>query len=111
MKTEVPEFRRQFGILLRLPVVLFLALLWLLYIWWWIAAFGVVVTVALLILQPILYPILYALTWLILAFGNSGDPVLPNYWKNYPDSYFDWCRSCLKLGFPSLQRWLLEGWQ
>jgi hypothetical protein len=109
MKTEVPEFRRQVGIILRLPIVLFLGILWVLYIWWWIAGFGIATTIILLVLHPIVYPILYVLIWIILAFDNSAEPVLPNYWKNYPDNYFEWCQRCLKLGFPTLRRWLLEG--
>ena len=110
MPSEVPEFRKTIGVLLRFPIVAFLGFLWTVYVWSWIAGGSIVLTVVLLIVQPLIYPILWPLTWLALAFGNSGDPVLPNYWTNYPDSYLNWCGRCLKLGFPTLQRWLLEGW-
>lgn len=111
MTVEVPEFRRQVGFLLRLPIVAVLCLLWVFYVWWWIFGLSVVITVALLVLQPVLYLILWPLNWLALAFGNSGDPVLPGYWSKYPDSYLDWCQRCAKLGFPTLLRWLREGWK
>jgi hypothetical protein len=108
-KNDAQGLRKQVGFFLRLPFVLFLGLLWVIYCWWWIAAFGIIMTLIILILYQILYPILYAFVWLYYAFINSSDQVLPNYWKNYPDNLYDWCKSCIKLGFPTLQRWLLEG--
>jgi hypothetical protein len=111
MQSEVPEFRRTVGVLMRFPVVAILGLFWTVYVWSWIAGGCIVLSVILLILQPVLYPILWLLNWLLLAFGNSADKVLPNYWTRYPDVYFELVRDCLKLGFPTLRRWLLEGWQ
>jgi hypothetical protein len=110
MTTQMSDFRRLTGILLRFPIVLFLFLLWVIYVWWWIAAFGLSTAVVLLILQPLLYPFLYGIEWVLLAFTNSGNPVLPNYFKNYPDGYVTWCKECFKLGFPTLRRWLVQGW-
>lgn len=107
----VPEFRRMIGVLLRFPVAAFLSLFWIVYIWPWIAGGSIVLTVGLLILRPLLYLILWPLAWLLMAFENKGDPVLPDYWNNYPDSYLNWCGRCLRLGFPTMRRWLREAWR
>jgi hypothetical protein len=45
----------------------------------------------------------------LLAFLNSPDPVLPEYWKDYPWCYLHRIENCVKLGFPTLSRWLLTG--
>lgn len=103
------DFRKQVGVILRAPVVLILGLLWVVYVWWWVAGLGVAAGLAMLLLHPIAYPIAYALTWLAHAFENSSEPVLPNYWEVYPDRYVDLCMNSLRLGFPTLQRWLLTG--
>ena len=97
------------GMCLRLPIVVFVGLLWMVYLWWVIVVFSIVVSAALIILQPAAYPLLYALMWLSLAFGNSSDPVLPGYWSGYPGYYFRWCWRCIRLGFPTLRRWLVVG--
>lgn len=109
MESRVPEFRKQVGFALRLVVVLVLGALWVAYIWWWLAGVGLLVSIAILILHPFVYPVLYVLVWIDLAFNNRPGPVLPGYWDNYPDRYFNWCWRCLRFGFPTLRRWLLEG--
>jgi hypothetical protein len=106
---EKLKLRRQIGIGLRFPVVAVLALLWLVYLWWWLAAIGLAVAVAMLVLRPLAYPPLYVLTYLELAFSNSNEPVLPGYFDRYPDKYIEWCEKSIKLGFPTLKRWLREG--
>jgi len=110
MVAHLPQFRRLVGILLRLPVVVSLGGLWVACIWWWIVGLSFMLATLVLIMFPILYPLAWCVEWLALAFKNSGDPVLPEYWKGYPDKYVDWCRTCIKLGFPTLRRWLMEGW-
>jgi len=106
----VAEIRKAVGILLRLPIVALLGLLWAVYIWSVIVAFAISVSVVLLILHPLAYPILYVLTWLAMAFQNdSHSEVLPGYFEHYPECYFDWCLRCIKLGFPTLYRWLSKG--
>ena len=117
MAGEVPELRQSVGILLRFPVVVFLGFYWVLMVWWWIACLGLACSIALLalmVLLPVLYPFAWCLSFLILAFKNSSDPVLPGYWDGYPDKYLKWSESCIrhciKLGFPTLHRWLREGW-
>ena len=106
---EVPQGRRLAGAILRFPLVLFLGLFWVCYLWIPINLFAIAMSVVVLVLAPLAYPVLYALTWLKLAFSNSGAPVLPDYWKNYPSGFVEWCRSCLILGFATLRRWFLEG--
>lgn len=105
------ELRRQIGIGLRFLPVAGLAILWLVCLWWWLAVIGVALGVAGLILQPLAYPVLYLLTYLALAFKNSNDPVLPGYFERYPDEGIEWCAKSIKLGFPTLKRWLLEGFE
>jgi uncharacterized protein (DUF2062 family) len=78
-------------------------------LWWWLAAIGVAAALTMLILRPLAYPVLYVLTYLALAWGNSDDPVLPGYFDRYPDEYLEWCTKSLKLGFPTLKRWLIQG--
>ena len=81
------------------------------YVWWWIAAAGLIITLGLLVIVPLLYLPLKGLGELLAAFMNDPNPVLNGYWNGYPESYLKWCRSCFKLGFPTLVRWLREGWQ
>ena len=110
MSNDRIELRRQIGIGLRFLVVAVLTLLWLLYLWWWLAMIGIAAAIAMLILRPLAYPVLYAFTYLALAFTNSREEdVLLGYWDNYPDKYFKWCEKSFKLGFPTLRRWVLEG--
>ena len=103
------ELRRKIGFYLRFPAVAFLALLWLTCFWWWLAAIGIAIEVAMLIARPLAYPLLYVLDYLRLAFFNSKDPVLPNYFEDYPDEHIEGCWRLIKLGFPTLKRGLLEG--
>ncbi len=79
--------RRQIGIALRLVPVGALALLWIIFFWWWLAPIGVCIAVALLVLQPLAYPLLYVFSYLGLAFVNSNSRVLPGYWDGYPEKY------------------------
>ena len=102
--------RRAVGILLRFPVVLFLAFYWYVCIWWWVAGLGIAAAGFVLIAAPLLYLPLKFAHFVILAFQNSGEPALPGYWNGYPRRYFDWCARCLRLGSPTLRRWLYEGW-
>jgi hypothetical protein len=62
-----------------------------------------------LILQPLLFPLLYFGTWALLAFQNSAKEVLPEYWSNYPMRYFDTLVRNIQLGFPTLVRCLVKG--
>jgi hypothetical protein len=111
MTKSKDELRAQIGIGLRFLPVTGLALLWLVFIWWWLAAILVAMSVALLILQPVAYPLLYLFTYLGLAFKNSNDPVLPGYFEQYPDEGIELCAKSIKVGFPTLKRWLLEGFE
>lgn len=103
------EFRRLIGIVLRFPVVLALGLLWICLLWWCLAISGLVLGVAGLVLQPLVYPVAYLFERLSLAFKNSKDPVLPGYFAKYPDQLIQFCGDAIKLGFPTLQQWLLKG--
>ena len=109
MRDEGLGFRRQVGVVLRFPVVLVLGLLWIGLLWWWLAIGGLVLGVAGLVLQPLVYPIAYLFKWLSLAFKNSKAPVLPGYFDKYPDQLLQFCGDAIKLGFPTLEQWLLEG--
>jgi hypothetical protein len=106
---HVPESRRQIGIVIRSPLVFLLGFLWYGYIWWWVFGFSLAASAAVLVLLPIAYPFAYIIELCVLAFKNSGDPVLPTYWRDYPKSYLKWCRTCFELGFRTLRRWLLTG--
>jgi hypothetical protein len=105
----MPTTRQQVGVALRFPVVLILAVLWLVYFWWWIAGFGVGFALLMLVLQPLAYPLIWGLSYLYLAFENSSEPTLPDYWKHYPDYWFDLSSQVVRLGFPTLGRWLKKG--
>jgi hypothetical protein len=103
------EVRRRVGIGLRTVPVLILAGLWYVYLWWWIALGCVMIGLIMTILHPIAFVFLYPITYLGLAFTNSADPVLPDYWDQYPEKYFEYCPSAAKLGYRTLLRWLLTG--
>jgi hypothetical protein len=105
------QLRRQVGIVLRFPIVAFLGVLWIVCLWWWIA--GIVITISMisLVLQPFIAAIARPFAWLALAFSNKNDEELPNYMDRYPTVYFEWCLKSLKLGFPTLRHWLLEGFE
>lgn len=109
MSDDRHELRRQVGIVLRAIPVAVLALGWYLYLWWWIALLGIAAAIAAIILQPVAYPVLYAGSFVMLAFTNSKGEVLPGYWRGYPRDYLEWVESSLKLGFATLRRWLLHG--
>ena len=109
MTSDSTELRKQVGIVLRLPVVLLLGAAWVVFIWWWLAGLMVVLAGGALILKPLGYPIRYAFRWLVLAYKNSTDEVLPNYWDRYPDEYVEGIGEALTLGFPNLHRWLVDG--
>lgn len=96
------ETREFVGLALRFPVVAVLTFLWILTIWPLIVA----VTVWALFAAPALYPFSYSWEWLKFAFLGRKDPILPGYWKGYPDDYI----KNFKIGFPTLKKWLLEGW-
>lgn len=102
-------FRKQVGVLLRFPIVCALGILWIGLIWWWIVAFAILGAAIALVLNPLSYPVLYAIEWLRLAFKNSDAPTCPNYFEGYPDRYLTWVADAVKLGFPTLERWLSEG--
>jgi hypothetical protein len=61
------------------------------------------------VLRPLAYPVAYAFEYLLLAFQNSDEPVLAEYWRGYPNDCFEIGFSSAILGFPTLKRWLLEG--
>ena len=103
--------RAQIGIALRFPVVALLGLLWVICLWWWVAVIRIVFALLWLILKPIFYPLIYILVWVYMAFMNSSDPVLPYYWSEYPAWFFVECRDSFKLGFPTLRKWLIDGWE
>jgi hypothetical protein len=103
------EFRRRVGIGLRAVPVLILAGLWYVYLWWWIVLGCFVVGVVMTILHPIAFVFLCPIAYLVLAFTNSVDPVLPGYWEQYPEKYFEYCPNAAKLGYRTLLRWLLTG--
>ena len=101
--------RQQVGIALRFPIVALLTLVWVRYLWWWIAGIGIAGAILFCILQPLAYPFIYAFTYIAFAFTNSKEEVLPEYFKGYPDYYIEFCKSSFKVGFKTLKRWLLEG--
>jgi hypothetical protein len=108
-ESDVPVFRRRVGILLRTLVVLVAGCFWVVCIWWWMACLSVVAVLGLIVFHPVLYPVIYTFAWLRLAYRNSSDPVLPDYWTDYPVFYLEWGRKYVGLGLPTLSRWLLEG--
>ena len=93
--------RNEVGFLLRIPVIAFLAILWVLSIWPIIVLLNVIG----LVLQPIAYSPLYGLAWLHYAILNIEGDILADYWKGYPDDYVN----NMKTGFPLLKKWLLDG--
>ena len=97
--------------------MLFLGFLWIVGIWWWIVVLAAVLSSVGLVLTPLAFPFVYSFTcvfkWLSLAFRNSPDPlfpVLPESWKGYPGHLVELWQSAAKCGFPTLGRWLFEGW-
>ena len=96
-------FREFVGILLRTPVVMYLGICWILFVW------SLIVTVALclILVKPLFYPFICLIAWLWHAFIGSKKKVLPKYWEEYPGRYLKWC----KMGFPTLIRWWFKGFQ
>ena len=92
------EFRRAVGILLRLPIVIALSLVYYIYIWPFIAGAAIIFIV--------LHPLIYPLRWVWHAFIGSNDDLYENHFKNYPEDYLKW----FKTGYPTLNKWLFEGW-
>src|SRR5688572_19040453 len=103
------DFRRQIGVALRFIIVLVPAVVWVAELWWWLAAIGVAFNLAMIALHPLGYLVLYPLVYIQLAITDSREPVLPTYWDDYPDKYLDWCWRSIKLGFPTLWRWVING--
>jgi hypothetical protein len=96
------DFRKQVGVILRFPVAVILTMIWLICFWWWIAGIMIVFSLLGLVLQPVIYPVV----WLCSAFANSD---ISHYWDNYPDKYFNSMGNALRLGFRALAKWTLEG--
>ena len=69
--------RNEVGFVLRLPVVAFLGILWVLSIW----PIIVVVNAIGLLLPPIAYYPLYGLTWLQYSILNKEGDILADYWR------------------------------
>jgi hypothetical protein len=106
----VTDFRKQVGIVIRLPIVCVLGILWVLLLWWWLLAFTILGAAIAIVWRPLAFPFAYVLEWLHLAFKNSDEATCPGYFKDYPDQYLKWIESAAKLGFPTLSLWLFEGW-
>lgn len=109
-RTSRNDLRKQVGIILRFPIVVLVAVLWLTLVWWWIVGFAVFGALIALVGVPLTYPFLYFAEWLRLAFLNSDEPTCPNYFKGYPDDYLNWISNAMRLGFPTLNKWIFEGW-
>lgn len=109
MSPDTHKLREQVGIALRFPFVALLGALWVTCIWWWLAAIVILAAVATIIVRPIVYLPFYIFKFLELAINNSKEEVLPGYWDRYPDLYLEWCEKSVKLGFPTLRCWLMEG--
>ena len=103
------ELRRYVGLALRAVVVAFLAFLWVVSVWWFLAALGIAAGLAMLVVHPVAYLVLYPLVFLTYAFTNSREPILPGYWNRYPDMYLEFCWKSLKLGFPTMFHWVFDG--
>jgi hypothetical protein len=101
--------RETVGVILRLPAVIFLAAAWVWFVWWWLAPGAIILAGLALLLIPVAYPFVYAAHWLVLAFQNSHDSVVPNYWKGYPDDQFSFAWKGVKLGWRSLGTSLVDG--
>ncbi len=101
--------RRQVGVVLRAPIVAALATVWICCIWFWYVLLVAAIAAAHLIILPLAYWPLFGLGWIAAAFGNSDEPILPEYWKEYPAKIFDGVVTAAKLGFPTLKRWLFQG--
>ncbi len=102
--------RRQIGIGLRFPVIAVLTYLWIVSVWWWLAAAGIGLALLRLVGKPLAYPLLWLFVELSLAFANSREPVLPHYWTGYPDYELTLAKKSAKVGFPTLKSWLINGW-
>ncbi|UZJ39980.1 hypothetical protein OO185_02445 [Prosthecochloris sp. SCSIO W1102] len=109
MSSDRNEFRRYVGVALRLPFVAILAFLWCSYVWWWLALLGISVGILMLVIQYIAYPLLYGISYMYFAFINSDGKILPGYWEDYPDKYFELIRDAAVLGFRTLYKWLIDG--
>ena len=101
--------RKQIGILLRAPLVGLLGLAWIVFIWWWVAAIGLAFWLAVLVLTPIAYPAVWVWEYARLAITNSDEPLLPDYWTDYPDLHIQMCKKTIMLGFPALGHLLHTG--
>lgn len=92
--------REAVGVVLRAPVVTALTLLWV-ALWWPLCLVGILFAFA---VYPLIYPFAYSVIWLQYAFLGRKDKVLSNYWAGWPDEFIGF-----SIGFPTLKRWLLEG--
>ena len=109
MTSSIPPLRRAIGWLLRAPIVGFLTIFWVVYLWWWIFSLTLLVSAIFAIAQPVLFVPLYILAYLWAAFTNDSGSILPDYFSGWPRQYIDWCERVFKLGFPTLGRWLKDG--
>jgi hypothetical protein len=109
MSHDRHELRRQIGIALRAVPVAVLALGWYLVFWWWIVLLSVAAAIVDVLLQPVAYPFLYAGLFLVFAFKNSREEILPGYWSGYPGDSVKRIEKSLKLGSETLRRWLFRG--
>jgi len=92
------DIRKKVGIILRFPIIVFIAFYFYLYIWPLI----VLVAIVFIILHPCFYPII----WLWHAFIGSDKDIYSEYFSSYPDKYIKW----IKIGYKSLTEWLINGW-
>ncbi len=103
------DIRRQVGVVLRFPVVAFLGVLWVVYVWWWLAALLIGFVLAWLVLQYLAYWPMKTVLWLIAAFNNDDSSILPDYWDGYPEDVLSEIPQAVRIGFPTLRRWLVDG--
>lgn len=103
--------RKRVGVVLRGIPVFYAAIFWTFYVWLWMVGVVILFAVCVTVLQAVFYYPAKIVAYLVLAVENSDatGPLLPGYWNDYPGRYIRWCKAALKLGFPTLRRWLFEG--
>jgi hypothetical protein len=88
--------RKAIGVVLRLPLIMVLTLLWIVYVWSFIFAY----TILCVTIKPLFFPV----AWLWWAFIGSNAKA-SDYFQGYPGKEL----KILTSGFPTLKKWLTVG--